>query len=88
MADVTLWKTRQVQVQKKADLILAAAERDVRSLSDSEKQGTGRVQKEIDSLTARIDGLESDAAILAKVEVWPYLWPPFSAPAQRAQRSR
>src|SRR5262245_4337279 len=67
MPDVNVFKTRQTMLQKKADLILATAERETRALTDDERTELTALEKEIDSLTARIDRTESDTAMLAKL---------------------
>lgn len=68
MADVTQLKTRITMTQKKADLLLASAERDQRALTDEEKQELTALEKELDGLAARIAQTESDAAMMTELD--------------------
>jgi HK97 family phage major capsid protein len=67
MADVTTMKARQTLLQKKCDLILAAAERDARALTDDEKKELTAMEQEIEGLTGRIERTERDAEFTAKL---------------------
>ena len=69
MPDINMWKARQALLQKKADLILAAADRrDPPGLADEEKAELTALEKEIDNLSARIERAASDASLMAEVE--------------------
>jgi HK97 family phage major capsid protein len=68
MADVQSFKTRMAMLQKKADLALAAAERETRPLTDAEKADLTALEKEIDGLAARIASAESDAAFTTELD--------------------
>jgi HK97 family phage major capsid protein len=66
--DTNTMKARLAMTQKRAELILASAEREARALGDEEKKDLTALEQEIDSLSSRIERAESDHALNAEFE--------------------
>ena len=65
--DVNALKGRLTLLQKKADLILAAAERETRALTDDEKSELSAIEKEMDALAGRIEKTERETEFTEKL---------------------
>jgi len=66
--DIAMLKARHQSLQKKADLILATAERENRPLSDDEKSELTALERDMDSLASRIERTESDTSMMATLD--------------------
>jgi HK97 family phage major capsid protein len=65
--DINTLKSRLTLLDKKANLLLATAERETRGLTDTEKTELTAIEQEMASLATKIERSESDAAFTAKL---------------------